>query len=955
MQDINLFGEEFVAPLKKTKVDVLLEKISNPEEDIETKDIKNLMKNKKVEIKDKLSILYKYVFRVLGRHSNNTLIITTKADLIKYIYTAIQDGTISYDTETNNSVDPITGEIIGLCLYSKSQKPAYVPIGHIDVNTGKKLKNQVTLEDCTEQLQRLVDNNVNIVMHNGKFDYQFTKMFLHVELPIYWDTMIASRMINENDISASLKWQYHTYVDNTHPIYDIDSMFPGIPYNIIDPFYFALYSATDALMTLELYEYQLNILSQPDQKGAYRLFRDVESPLIIPVAEMELDGIKFDKEYGDRLLDKYTRKFKEAEEDVNLEMEQYTQQINEWKLSKEANAKPKVYKDEKENLLDKKGKPRYTLKDDKGYYKLGKSKLEILEDPINLDSPPQLAILLYDILKLEPVDDENPRSTDKYTLTEYADSGFKLAKKLLERKQIKTLLDDFIEKLPKLVNPVTGKIHCNFNQTGREEKGVVTGRFSSSNPNLQQIPSKNNELRLLFCGDKVEHNVEITEWFYNITDGDEVQLKDGSWVEIGQLQLGMTLENGHIVTKILDRVNFVNGTPYYKIETDVMEGTIKTRTPYMLVGSDYSAQEPRLTAYYSQDETMKQAYIDKKDLYSVIAAQSFGVSYDDCLEFYPKGTVINIDGQEVVCGDKTHQNKAGKKRRKMAKSILLGILYGRGARSVGEQIEKSKEEAQEIIDTFFNSFPKVKKWIDDTHAKVKKLLYVEDWYGRRRHLKDVGLEPYSIEWTEFHKKHNSDFNPILICKDRNNDKIINYYKNELAKAKGWKQIEEIKERALKDELVITSNSNRIAKAERQSVNSIVQGGAATLTKMAMLNIYNDKELNELGLRMLIPIHDEILCTCPKINAEKAADRLVQVMIDTAKPYIDVPMSCDPYIVSHWYWDELSVQIQNELEHLEEGDEEKGIPKLSRDAALQKIKEEHTELLEEDLLKMLENK
>lgn len=558
MQDVNLWGDEFIIPKKKTKVDEILDKIANPEQEELKDDIKKLMKNNKVLLKDKLNILYRYVYRVLGRHSNETQVITTKEELIEYFDNVIKDGILAYDTETNNSLDPITGKIVGLCLYSPSNKPAYVPIEHINYLTGEKIE-QVSKELCAEQLQRVVDNKVKVIMHNGKFDYQFTKMYLGVELPIYWDTMIGSRMINENDINAGLKWQYHYKVDPSHPIYDIDGMFPNILYEVIDPFYFALYAATDALMTYKLYLYQKSILEQPDQSGPYRLFMNVEMPLIIPVAEMELDGIKFDKEYGQRLLEKYTKKFEIANQKLDEEMAQYSQQIIDWKLSKEANTKPKIYKTDKENLLDKKGKPRYTLKDDKGYYKLGKSKLEILEDPINFDSPPQLAILLYDILKLQPIDEDNPRSTDKFTLEEYKENGLKLAKLLLERKTIHTLLTDFIEKLPKLVNPVTGKIHCNFNQTGKEEKGVVTGRFSSSNPNLQQIPSKNNELRLLFCADNVEHDVELQDNYYQVTKGDEVQLKDGNWVEIKDLQINDILENDDIV------INIVECDKYYKI------------------------------------------------------------------------------------------------------------------------------------------------------------------------------------------------------------------------------------------------------------------------------------------------------------------------------------------------------------------------------------------------------
>lgn len=103
---------------------------------------------------------------------------------------------------------------------------------------------------------------------------------------------------------------------------------------------------------------------------------------------------------------------------------------------------------------------------------------------------------------------------------------------------------------------------------------------------------------------------------------------------------------------------------------------LKTMTPYRIVGGDFSAQEPRLTAFYSQDENMIQAYNEGKDLYSVIASMSFDREYKDCLEFYPEGTVIEFKGEKVTCGYKTHQNKEGKSYRNMAKSILLGRPRG---------------------------------------------------------------------------------------------------------------------------------------------------------------------------------------------------------------------------------------------------------------------------------------
>ncbi len=941
----NLWGDEFEVPTQENKlVNEILDKISNPES-LDKKEFKKLINKKSLTLLDRLRILSDYVKNLLREHIGEILVIRSKEDLVKYVDNIINDGVWAFDTETTNSLDPYTGKVLGLCLYSPNQKSAYVPIWHVDPVTDELLPNQVTDEDCKEQLQRIKDAKIFTVMHNGKFDYKFTKKSVGVPLNIDWDTMIASRMIDENELTAGLKWQYKEHVDPNHPLYDIEELFP-VPYKYVDPEIFALYSATDAMMTYKLFLYQKGILYQPDQKNALKLFLDVEMPLIIPVAEMELDGIKFDKEYSDRLQLKYTKILEEYDVKLNEELSKIQPQIDEWRKTPDALEQPKVYA--KANSK----KDGYPYHDAKGYYKLGKSKNDTLETPINTESPAQLAILLYDILKFEPAFEDNPRSTDKYAMEVYVEERHSsLCEVISERKTIVTLLQDFIKKLPTLVNPVTHKIHCNFNQTGKEDRGVVTGRFSSSEPNLQQIPSKNNEVRLLFCGDVVYNESEYIDFEYKLDKLSEV-LTNNDWKYSINLSINDVIINDGeqvIITDILidDCVRIKVNKPFSK--------PLNSKIEYVLCGSDYSGQEPRLTAYYSQDDIMIQAYKDSRDLYSVIAQFMYHNRYEDNLEFYPEGEHIVIDGEEVICGFKTHKNKAGKKRRSAAKTVLLGMLYGRGANSIASQLETTREEGQKIIDDFFKLFPKVKEWIDKTHDKVKKLQYVEDWYGRRRHLKDIGLPKYSLDFTSEYKKTHNNFNPILCCQDRVDNTLLLKYDKLLQEVRGKKQLQNLINQAKNEGVEITDNEGRIARAERQSVNAIVQGGAATLTKMAMVNIYNDKELTDLGLRMLVPIHDELLCTCPKINGERASQRLVEVMVDTAKPYINVPMSCDPYLVTNWYFDEMSAQIQNEFDHLQEGDEDKGIKGLPRDQAFEKLKEIHCELLEKDIIRMLENK
>jgi DNA polymerase I-like protein with 3'-5' exonuclease and polymerase domains len=312
---------------------------------------------------------------------------------------------------------------------------------------------------------------------------------------------------------------------------------------------------------------------------------------------------------------------------------------------------------------------------------------------------------------------------------------------------------------------------------------------------------------------------------------------------------------------------------------------------------------------------MINAYKEKRDLYAVIASLSFNVPYEDCLEFYPEGTKIKVGNSEVVCGYKTHKNETGKDRRTSAKSILLGVLYGRGAASVGEQIHKTKEEAQDIIDKFFNAFPKMHKWINDTIDNVYKTGYVEDIAFRRRRLPDILLPKYELK--DLNEQKNITFNPFLICEDRKQDnKLIDKYKSKLEKIKSRKDYEKIQQDALNEGIEIHDNTGFIAQAERQAVNSRVQGGAATLTKNALLALYNNKRLKEIGAYLVNTVHDEILIEAPDEYAEEAANILTSTMISSAKKYVtNVPMECDAYCVKCWYLDEFFEVVKDEFNKL----------------------------------------
>lgn len=366
----------------------------------------------------------------------------------------------------------------------------------------------------------------------------------------------------------------------------------------------------------------------------------------------------------------------------------------------------------------------------------------------------------------------------------------------------------------------------------------------------------------------------------------------------------------------------------------------------VLVGSDYSGQEMRMAAHASDDPDMIGAYAAGKDLYSIVACAMFNNKYEDNLEFYPAGTKINFEGQEITTGDHTHLNKAGKLRRQSAKSVLIGSVYGRGAASIAEQINEkrkpedriTKEDAQEIMDKFYAGFPRITQWMNEMKESAHKKGYVENWNGRRRRLPDAQLPKYSIK----QKQNDGDFNPLLGCGNRVDTEKIEKYRKILEKVTWQKDYERVKKEALAEGIEIHNNNGMIAQAERQSINFPCQSGGAELTKLAMIAIDSDEELNNLGFGLLLTIHDEVLGECPKENAEKVANRLTTIMVDTAKKYgIKVPMKCDPAITDHWLLDEMEGVINDEYNKYTEkyGDSKK---------ALKEVELEHPELLPENI-------
>ena len=292
------------------------------------------------------------------------------------------------------------------------------------------------------------------------------------------------------------------------------------------------------------------------------------------------------------------------------------------------------------------------------------------------------------------------------------------------------------------------------------------------------------------------------------------------------------------------------------------------------------------------DPKMIQAYQEGKDLYAEIAALSFNTTYDDCLEFRPDGTT----------------NSAGKARRSQAKSILLGVLYGRGVPSIAEQLGTTTEKAQAIKDSVFKGFPAIPKFERDSLEMAEELGYVTTLWGRKRRLPDLQLPEYEFRWKDGARPSDDplDFNEgTEESETQIPDETIRHYRRLLQQARPWDK-RKIFEQANAEGIWIVDNGMKIAEAERQCVNARIQGSAADMSKLAMILVGNDERLKELGFRLLIPVHDELIAECPIENLPECKQRFADLMSEAAKSRLTIPIKCDVEVTRNWYGDKLDL-------------------------------------------------
>jgi len=828
------------------------------------------------------------VAEVLGRQKDNIVVIKSLADFHDYITQVLLIGIVAIDTETDNSTDPLTCQIMGLCLYAPGLKQAYIPVNHRNRYIKERFAWQVTELDIKAELQRVIDAKTAVIMHNGKFDYQVLKCACGICVEPDWDTMIAAQLLNENEL-IGLKPQYRLHIDPTQQKYDIERLFKGVQYAEVDPDVFALYAATDSLMTYKLYEYQ-NTLMSTSEKGLYKLFKEIEIPVSIIAAEMELYGARVDLKYVQKLREKYSAKIDSINDKLQICLDGLADVIREWKQTPRAQEKEVIFskKEEIKKLTQEQYIKKYPLLDDRTgrRYKHGKNSLSSnLAEPIKLSSPKQLGILFYDVFGVrrsrsndngktgsdeieniakmfekirddlkkyvsgeESVKDSILKYIDKYSNifsgnneADTISNGIKrlniiieLCDLLLDKRKIDKLISTYLNPVPELVKHwPDGKVRFHL-----KTLGAATGRFSSGG-----------------------------DWRF-LEGGEQIKLA-------GMNQQALPSENHEI------RLMFKAG-----------EGRV-------FVGGDFSQQEPSVAAFISQDKKMLETFRGGRDVYATIAQAIFNNKYEDNLEFANDEKTVLVD------------NGNGKKRRKVGKVIILATMYGMSESTVAKRLGKTREEAHDMLDKFYSAFPGLKRAQDGTVKNCKTNGYVTGILGRKRRLPDMQLPHYSVE-----------FAPTSKYKNENAQALLESYRlrvAELNKREDFLLEEEFEilcKEARKNNVLIVSNEDRIRKAQCQCFNARIQGSAATITKETMVLIYNDPIMQECDAHIVFQIHDELIVDCPIDKAEKVKERLTFIMQNSVNALgITLPMKCDPVIEKRWGEGSIPGELRERLNDL----------------------------------------
>ena len=502
-------------------------------------------------------------------------------DLNRWVTKIYQRGYVAVDTETTGLNDMIV-DLVGICLSVEIGEACYIPVGHTngedDLFGGASLCNgQINLDEALEILRPVLqDPSIIKIGQNVKYD---TKIFARydVNLAPVDDTMLLSYAINGGKHNHGMDYLSERYL-NHKPISIKTLLGSGksaITFDKVSINDAVNYAAEDADITLRLWKLFKPMLHE---SSVTKVYETLERPLIPVLAKMEMNGIKVDRNTLSRMSNNF------AQSMSGLEAEIY-------------------------NLAGQ---------------------------TFNVGSPKQLGEILFDKLELPggKKGKTGAYGTGVDVLEDLASEGHELPVKVLDWRQMSKLKSTYTDALQGHINPNTGRVHTSY-----VISGASTGRLSSTDPNLQNIPIRSEAGR------------KIREAFI--------------------------AEEGNV-----------------------------------LLSLDYSQIELRILAHIAKIDTLKQAFHEGQDIHALTASQMFNVPLE------------NMDPMV----------------RRQAKAINFGVIYGISGFGLARNLRIPRKEAQSFIDTYFERFPGIRTYMDETVSFAKENGYVETLFGRKIHTSEINAK-----------------------------------------------------------------------------------------------------------------------------------------------------------------------------------------------------------------------
>jgi len=518
----------------------------------------------------------------------------------------------------------------------------------------------------------LEDKSITKVGQNIKYDMTMMKWYgVEVAGPLY-DTMITHYLC-EPDLRHKLDYLTESYLD--YKMVPIEELIGKggknqLSMRDVDVEKVKEYASEDADLTLQLMPVMKKMMAENELN---ELYHKIEEPLIRVLCDLEYEGIRIDAGF----------------------LNDYSKELDKLIINKEQ----EIYRNAGVHF--------------------------------NISSPKQVGEVLFDRLKVPyrwKKTASGQYSTDFDKLTELAGEHI-VIDTILEYRKFSKLKSTYVDALPTMINPRTGRVHSNFNQAR-----AATGRLSSENPNLQNIP-----------------------------------IKDEAGREIRKAFIPRTEE-------------------------------------YVLLAADYSQIELRIIAEISNDKSMLDAFIAGNDFHKATASKVYGVPYDEVTS----------------------------EQRRNAKTVNFSITYGAGATNLMRQLNISRKEAQELIQSYFREFSGLKNYMDETVKSARELGYVKTLLGRRRNLRDIN----------------------------------------------------------------SRNSLTASNAERIAINTPIQGTAADMIKIAMINIHQIFRENNLKSKMVLQVHDELVFDVYKPELDQVKS-IIEDKMKNAIPTLKVPIIVEMGVGNNW--------------------------------------------------------